>query len=271
MWRRLIKRLLFVGVILVVSVAATARWAHHQTRKVPEFYERAIAASPTVALVQSSETLEANVQQLQDDAARIGQWEAAFSAEQINAWLIEQLPKRLPMLKPRGLQDPRIMIEDGMLRAAARFKDHRMDAVLSCELSVKLTDHPNRLAISVMVIRAGALPLPLSQFKERIKKITSNTNLNLQWETREGETVALIDVPDAYPGHVDGSVVIESIELSDQRLTVAGQTGESQAFSFEPRGPVYRVASIVDDVPIGGSFPVRRVHADDVGLDSSLE
>lgn len=271
MWIRLIKRLLFVGVLLVVSVAATARWAHHQTSKVPEFYERAIAASPTVELAQSSEALEANVQQLQDDAAQIGQWHAAFAAEQINAWLIEQLPGRFPMLKTRGLQDPRIMIEDGMLTAAARFKDHRMDAVLSCVLSVKVTDHPNRLAVSVRAIRAGALPLPLSQFKERIKKMTSNTKLNLQWETRDGETVALIDLPDKYPGHVDGWVVIESIELADQRLKVAGHTGESHAYSFEPRGPVYKVASIVDDVPSGGSLPVRSVQADDAGWGSSLD
>lgn len=271
MWIRLIKRLILVSVLLAVSVAATARWAHHQSQKVPEFYERAIESPPSVNLAQSSEQLEANVQQLQDDVAQVGRWEATFSAEQINAWLIEQLPQRFPMLKTRGLQDPRIVIEDGVLKVAARFKDDRLDAVLSCELSVRVTDHPNRLAITVHAIRAGALPLPISQFKERIKKITSKTMMNLQWETRDGQTVALVDVPSEYPGHIDKSVVIEAIELSEQQLKIGGQTGDPQSYAFAPQGPVYRLALLAGGQSTGVSVPVRSAQIDGADLAPSSD
>ncbi|QDV42684.1 hypothetical protein Enr13x_25340 [Stieleria neptunia] len=247
MWMRLIKRLLLVGALLVGSLGATAFWAHRETKKVPEFYERAIAAPPPQDVAESVEQLESDVQKLQDDVAQPGLWQARFAAEQINAWLIDQLPKRFPTLEAKGLQEPRVMIEDGLLMAAARFKDQRLDAVLSCELSVQLTDQPNRLAVSIKQIRAGALPLPLSQFKDRIKLIASKTNLNLQWETRDGESIALIDLPDQYPGHLDGSVIIESIELADQHLMVTGQTGDLQSSTFAPQGEIYKLAQLDDE------------------------
>lgn len=273
MWIRLIKRLLLVSVLLGVSVAATARWAHQQSKNVPEFYERAIQSSPTVDLTRSSEELEANVQQLQDDVAQIGSWEAVFAAEQINAWLIEQLPKRFPTLKKRGLQDPRIVIKEGVLKAAARFKDHRFDAVVSCELSVRVTDHPNRLAVTVHAIRAGTLPLPLpiSQFKERIKKFASKTKMNLQWETRDGQTIALIDVPSQYPGQNNELVFIDSIELSESHLKVGGLTGDPQSDAFAPRGPIYRLASFSDDPNSELFGPIRNAHFEGPDLHSSSD
>lgn len=270
MWVRLIKRLLLVGVLLIVSLGTTAFWAHRQTQKVPEFYERAIATPPPEDIAQSSEQLECDVQRLQDDVVETGLWEAEFAAEQINAWLIDQLPKRFPTLKARGLQEPRIVIDDGVIMAAARFKDHRLDAVLSCELSVQLTDQPNRLAIYIRRIRAGALPLPLSQFQDRIKRIASRTNLNLQWDTRDGETVALIDVPSRYPGQIDESVMIESIELSNQQLTVAGQTGDPQKSDFVPQGPVYRVAMTQDDVDAETSS-IDILQIDESRVDSAFD
>ncbi|MDV6029780.1 MAG: hypothetical protein F9B45_06665 [Phycisphaera sp. RhM] len=247
MWMRLINRLLLVGALLVASLGATAFWAHRETKKVPEFYERAIAAPPPQAVAESVEQIESDVQKLQDDVAQPGLWQAQFAAEQINAWLIDQLPKRFPTLEAKGLQEPRVMIQDGLLMAAARFKDQRLDAVLSCELSVQLTDQPNRLAVSIKQIRAGALPLPLSQFQDRIKLIASKTNLNLQWDTQDGESIALIDVPDRYPGHMDGSVIIESIELADQHLTVTGQTGDLHSSTFTPQGEIYKLAQLDDE------------------------
>ncbi|MCO8121565.1 hypothetical protein NHH03_07445 [Stieleria sp. TO1_6] len=260
MWLRLIKRLVLVGALLLVSLGATTWWAINQSQHVPEFYERAITAPPPENVAASSEQLEAEMQQLQTDATTVGQWQASFAAEQINAWLMEQLPKRFPQLKTRGLQEPRIVIEDGILKAAARFQDNRFDAVLSCEISVQLTDQPNRLAVTVGKIRAGALPLPLSQFQDKLQRLTAPTDLNLQWESRDGETVALIDVPDQYPGQVDQAIVIESIELADQQLTVAGSTGDTDSFAFQPQGAVYRIAAVEEKSDPDFQFPILNVH-----------
>lgn len=242
MWMKLLKRAILVGAMLMGGLAVVGFWAHRQSKQVPEFYERAIELPPPEQVAQSSKRLEADVQQLQDDVGHSGQWDAAFKESQINAWLVDQLPQKFPQLSKKGLQDPRIVIEDDCLKAAARFKDHRFDAVISCELRVQLTDQPNRLAISVSRLRAGALPLPISQFQEKVRKLMEKAKFDLQWESRDGEPVAIVDIPREYPGRIREDVVIESIDLQEQLLRVAGRTGDLESLTFEPRGAIYEIA-----------------------------
>ncbi|KAA5540063.1 hypothetical protein FYK55_22400 [Roseiconus nitratireducens] len=249
MWLRWIKRVLLVGAVACVLMGLAAGWAFRQSRKVPEFYERAVELPSRERLVASSERMQAEVQQLQEDVGQLGHWQASFTADQLNAWLVEQLPQKFPEFRARGLQDPRIVIDGNTLRIAARFKDKRFDAVLSCELEVQLTDQPNCLAIRVQRIRAGALPLPLSQFQEKIKQFSERTNLNLQWETGDEETVALVDIPLRYHGQESEDVVLESIELTDDRVSVAGRTGSEVHQAYAPQGPVYTVAQNLSEDP----------------------
>lgn len=259
-WRRLIKRMMAIGLLLLVGFVAIGGWAHRQTKKVPEFYERAVTLPPPEQLAQSSEQLQANVEKLQTDVHESGEWQASFATEQVNAWLIEQLPLRFPKLQAKGVQDPRVLISEDTLTAAARYKDPRLNAVLSCQLRVRLTDQPNRLAIYVDSIHAGALPLPLSQFKSKIARFAERAGLELTWETRESETVALVDVPSRYPGLDNQLVMIESIELSDDGLHVAGRTGDLDQLAFSPQGPIYEIASTLEepDPPM----PMRNVQVD---------
>ncbi|MEL6109881.1 MAG: hypothetical protein AAFU85_28050 [Planctomycetota bacterium] len=239
---RLIKRIAFCFVALLLIIGATAWWAYRQAQQVPEFYERAVERPSPERLAASSEKLMSEVRQLQQDVETPGQWQATFAADEVNAWLADQLPKKLPRLKAKGLRNPRIAIEEDRLLFAAHYKDRRIDAIISCELSVRLTDQPNRLAVTVHNIRAGALPLPLNQFQSKIDRATSKTKLNLRWEAQEDETVALIDVLGEYADQVNDDVVIEWIELTENLLTVAGRTQTEQDDSFEPRGVVYRIA-----------------------------
>ena len=114
--------------------------------------------------------------------------------------------------------------------------------MISCDLGVRLTDRPNRLAITVHNIRAGALPLPLEQFRSKIDRATASTRLNLEWDEQEDQAVALVDVLGDYADQVNENVVIEWIQLEDNLLTVAGRTQTESDDSFEPRGVVFRTA-----------------------------
>lgn len=226
-WKRWLRRVLIASAGVLVFLLLSSWWVSHQTQQVPEFYQRAVVVLPPEQLAESSEQLEADVEKLQADVKRRGAWEASFEVEQINAWLADQLPKRYPDLQAKGLAEPRIMIEDGTMHAAARIDGNRIKAVVSCELSVQLTDQPNQLAIVVGALRAGALPLPVSQFQGTIQRLLKRTKLDLKWETLDGQTVALIQVPSEYPGYSDKPVVIESIDLSSGQLRVIGQSGSS--------------------------------------------
>ena len=80
--------------------------------------------------------MRADVKQFQEDTSKVGSWSAQFSDDQINAWLMEELPRKFPRLLARGASDPRVVIEDNRILAAVRYKNRRIDTVISCEVSV---------------------------------------------------------------------------------------------------------------------------------------
>lgn len=214
-------------------------WAVRQTRHVPEFYSR-VTARPHAQTEAASRRLHADVQQLQRDAAQQGSWRAEFLEEEINAWLIEEMPRTLPRLLASGAREPRVVIDEGRMLAAARFTNHHVDTVISCEVEVELTEQANILALRVSNLRAGALRLPLQRFLKGITKELAVGGIDVQWDLTEAGPVALLSIPQEHPAYVHGPVVVESIEMSDGKLMLAGNTGYSASHAYEPQGPVYR-------------------------------
>lgn len=240
--RRWIKRLFIVIAILMMVGGGVAWWLFKQTRQVPEFYTRATAQLP-VETAEASRRLSADVEQLQKDAARLGSWRAEFSDDEINAWLVEELPKKFPRLLAKGASDPRVVIENGRILAAVRYKDSRIDTVISCEVQVALTEQPNMLALKVSGLKAGALPLPLSKFLRGITKEAAKGDIDVQWDLNEKGPIALVTVPSEHPRYAISPVTVESVALIDGQLTLSGHTGPTNRETYRPRGPVYRFVS----------------------------
>ena len=240
--KRWIKRLSIVTVVVSAVAATMSWWAIRQTKQVPEFYSQA-TPMPTPARIAASRQIEADVLRLREAAARRGSWQAAFSDRQINAWLTEALPEKFPRLLAGGASDPRIVIRDGELLAAARFKNRHLDTVVSCRLEVKLTEQPNMLAIKVRDLRAGALPLPLSKFVGGITREAARGDIEIKWDYTGGDPVALVVVPREHPNYAVKPLVIESVGLADGSLTLNGHSGPGATHSYTPRGPLYRFVS----------------------------
>ncbi len=241
--RRLIIRFAVSLFTVAVVVGLTGGWwALEQTQHIPEFYTRATQSLPT-STAEASQHLQQEVEQLQNDAGRVGSWNATFSDDQINAWLIEELPEKFPRLLASGASEPRIVIEENRLLAAVRYKNHRIDTVISCELSVELTEQPNMLALRVNHLKAGALPLPLSKFLKGISQEAAKGGVDIRWDETETGPIALVTVPSEHPRYVRAPVIVESIELTDGNLVLAGHTGPLAHESYRPDGPVYEFVS----------------------------
>lgn len=240
--RRWIKRIAIALTPLMVTGLAAAWWAVQQTQHVPDFYTRA-TETPSSETVRASRQLTAEVEQLQVDAAMVGSWHATFGDDEINAWLTEELPKKFPQLLAKGASDPRIIIEDDRVLAAVRYKNHRIDTVISCELEVELTEEPNMLALCVKHLKAGALPLPLSNFLRGISKEASKGDIDVRWDVTEAGPIALVTVPSEHPRYVCNPVIVESVQLVDGALILSGHTGPLARESYRPLGPVYRFVS----------------------------
>ena len=132
-----------VASLAVIITASVSWWALQRTRVVPDFYERATQQLPA-DLDSAVARLEQDMVQLQGDAAQLGSWQAVFTDEQINAWLVQQLPREFPNLLPPGVEEPRIIIEDERILVAARYKSQHIDTVVSFEVSAALTEQAYR-------------------------------------------------------------------------------------------------------------------------------
>jgi hypothetical protein len=240
--RRWFKRIATALALLLVIGFTAGWWAVEQTQHVPEFYTRATTNLPN-SMAEASRHLEAEVQQLQSSAAKIGPWDAIFSADEINAWLTEELPKKFPQLLAKGASEPRIIIADDRVLAAVRYKNKRIDTVISCELAVELTEQPNMLALRVHHLKAGSLPLPLSKFLQGISKEAAKGDIDIRWDATDAGPVALVTVPSEHPRYVSSPVIVESVELVDGALILSGHTGPLAHESYNPSGPLHRFVS----------------------------
>ncbi|MCG8650139.1 MAG: hypothetical protein MI861_09910, partial [Pirellulales bacterium] len=155
----------------------------------------------------------------------------------------EELPNKFPRLLARGASDPRIVIEEDRILAAVRYKDRRIDTVISCEVRVALTEQPNMLALKVSGLKAGALPLPLNKFLKGISSEAAAGGIDVRWDMAEAGPIALVTVPSEHPRYVLSPVMVESVELANGRLKLSGHTGPSAQYSYHPQSPVYRFAS----------------------------
>ncbi len=176
-------------VVVAVGAAGSAWWVLRQTSEVPEFYTRATLQLPQ-DVPAASAMLETEVVELQDAASQLGSWEARFSEGQINAWLVHQLPREFSQMLPPGIEDPRIAIEEGRILAAARYKNSRIDTVVSFEVKLALTEKANVMAVRIENLRAGSLPLPLQSFLKGITREASKGNLEVVWDMDEAGPVA---------------------------------------------------------------------------------
>ncbi|TWU62396.1 hypothetical protein V7x_41260 [Crateriforma conspicua] len=249
--RKWFRRFAAACVIIAVLAGAWAWWAIRQTQQVPEFYRLATQRSDeSVAAqdrVQAARRMNQNVQRLQDAAQQPGAWHATFSSEEINAWLAEELPKSFPHWLQRGLSEPRVAIEDGRMLAAARLKNRRIDTVVSCQVSVELTEQPNMLAIRLEDLRAGALSIPWGHFLDRISREAAVGDIDIQWDMTETGPVALLAIPGEHPEFAIRPVLVESIQLGQGQISLAGRSGESAKTDYRPKTSIHRFVSYQPD------------------------
>lgn len=239
--RRLTKRIFIATYLVAIVVGLSSWWAVQQTKYVPDFY--ANAKSPEASSAVAKQRLEAEVEQFKLDIAKRGSWRAAFSDQQLNAWLAEELPAKFPRLAKLGAKEPRIMIDGDRIFAAVQFQHGRIDAVISCEVEVELTHQPNMLALRLSNLRAGALPLPLHKFLKGITRESARGGLDVRWDMTDTGPVALVTVPSEDPRYVYQPAVVESVHLVRGAMYLSGHVGESAVDSFQPSGQVHQFVS----------------------------
>jgi hypothetical protein len=207
-------------------------FAYQAARHVRPFYEQALEIEPD-ALQRGSRELESRATTLLSDARQVGEWQAIFTAEQINGWLALQLDELHDGDEHyEKIRDPRVAISPENLTLGFRASSGGVDTVVSVDAGVFLTDE-GAVAIRLMSVRAGALPLPVMQFADEIADACRQLSLPVRWTQRDGQPVAILelqsDESSKRPLHID------EIKLGEGELYVAGHTKPAAAGKYARR------------------------------------
>ena len=210
-----------LGGVLVLAVAAFA--LYQASRHVPEFYREALKTPPQAHEAASDEMLQ-QATALAGDVEKEGQWQAVFTAEQINGWLAVDMVRNYPDLLPSSVSDPRVAIEPDQLRLACRVDRGDWTSVLSLSVDAYLSE-PNVIALRIRKARAGVLPLPLQGILDRISQEAGQTDLEIRWRQAEGDPVVEISLPPPRDAS-DKLIRIETLRLGEGNVYLSGSTEE---------------------------------------------
>lgn len=217
----------------IAILSAGGGGAYYAARQVRPFYEQALRIEPEV-LQRGRRELESRATALYSDARQQGQWHALFTAEQINGWLATQLQKSEDEGELNSkIRDPRVAIAPESLTLGFRTTSRGMDMVISVDTAVFLTEE-GAVAIRLMSVRAGALPLPVLPLADDVAAACNELSLPVKWTQQNGLPVAVVEIQ-SDPSSEKRQFHIDSIELGDSELYVAGHTeiGTSTARSSQ--------------------------------------
>src|SRR5262245_29676243 len=195
--------------------------AYYAAQQVRPFYRQALHLEPEV-LARGSREMESRASALYSDARQEGKWHALFTAEQINGWLAVQLVENEQAKLPQGIRDPRVAIAPGVLTLGFRATSGGIETVISVDAGVFLTKE-GAVAIRLMSVRAGALPMPVMQLADELATACQKLKLPVRWTRLENQPVAIVEL------HSDASTnkrqfSIDAIELREAEIYVAGHT-----------------------------------------------
>jgi hypothetical protein len=221
------KRIAAIVLLAVAGVLVAALGGvYYAMGRVRPFYQQALALDPQT-LEQGSREMESRATALYSEARQPGRWQAAFTAEQINGWLALQLAEVYADALPHNISEPRVAIDDDRFALGFRARRGGVDTVVSADASVMLTD-AGEVAIRLLSVRAGALPLPVMQVADDAARACQELSLPVRWTQDAGRPVALVDVNQDAATKAK-RIFFDAIELRDGALYLAGHTTGEEA------------------------------------------
>ena len=225
------RSLLLTLLILVVTVGLVAAGLYTLARREPAFYTAAVRDTSGPDSTADVGLVVTRVTELREDL-RVGrpQWQAAFTATELNALFAELLdPGRdLSDSLPPGITAPRVAIDDDRILVGVRVQagpgrvaSDATTTVLSIELRPWLVKgEPNVVAVEVVGVWAGGLPVSSQRYLDRFADAMRGANVDVTWYRTNGNPVALMKL---YADQPRPPTVVRTLTVADGKVTVGGQ------------------------------------------------
>lgn len=216
------RRRVWISVILVlVFLAGIAIGLATMIKQSPEFYSQADVEPGSERTRLSQELVREyfGVTRLLDEP----NWDVVSTAEQINAFFQEDYYKlggddNLP----EGFHAPRVSIQKDRIVLGAQYGGGFFTTVLWVELRIwKVANELNTLAMEVIGLRAGSLPLSTGTLLDQVSEWARQQHIEISWYRNDGHPVAIMRF------HTDLSrptFQFDRVELEDGLLRVRGRS-----------------------------------------------
>lgn len=212
-----------VLLLLAVLVVVWGAFGWVVTRE-PAWYTEAVTVPPQAddpAVASDTQTrIGELVTALKAPYAAPGEWQASFSAAELNTFLREDDDHAM-LLRPKweGFSDPRVNIDGDRLRVGVRAGT--AGRVLSVEVRAWLVkDEPNTLAIELVDVRLGGLPWFKQGLMERMTAFAAEHGADLRWYRGANNPVGVCRLQ-ANQNQPD--FTLTAVDIADGRVTVSGK------------------------------------------------
>jgi hypothetical protein len=150
-------------------------------------------------------------------------WDSAFTQEQINSYLAEDFVRSnvAGMLLPEGVSEPRVAFDQDRICLAFRYGRDFWSTVISTEMRVwRAAQQPNVVAIELLGMRAGLLPVTSQWLLERISAGAQRQNIELSWYRHRGNPVAVLKFQ---ADQLNPTLRFDCVGVQDGTLVIRGK------------------------------------------------
>jgi hypothetical protein len=206
-----------LGILILLPLAV---WVG-LTRQ-PDFYARQVAI-PVEVRKHDAQKFVAHGMRLRNAIMNEPRWEAAFSDQEVNSWLAEDLVTHFADQIPQGVHEPRVVFEPNRATFAFQLDQGPVRSVVWVVVSARMAEQ-NVLALTIEKIRAGVMPIPAEKLLEPIAAHARARGLEIRWEQDGDLPVALIRYD---PNAKRSDVVLEKLEILDGQIRLSGRSDRS--------------------------------------------
>lgn len=204
---------LVAGFVLLVLVGLVA-----MIKSEPNFYAQALLP-PGEGRKHHSESARAQYENIWS-ALSEQNGQVVFSANEINGFLQEDFHRiGGDENLPEGVSDIRVKIEDGKMRIGFRLGKGLRSTIIALELRLwKVDGEVNMLAMEIVSLQAGSLPLSTGALLEYISETVRRENIEITWfRSEKGHPVAIMRFQ---ADQTRPTFQFDAVELKDGKLIV---------------------------------------------------
>lgn len=212
-----------VAVVVVVAILICLFWFCASYS--PDFYGRRLQLNPSQA-AQHSDAFLQKTALIADEVKRPGTWQITFREEEINGWLAVDLPQNHPSLLPPELSEPRVEIDDNVLRLAIRIRHGLLSGVAWVE-SYIYTGESNTVVVVIRRANLGVLPLPTQPVLDGVKALADDFGWEVQQTETDGRPTLRITIPETID-HDNGKFELHSVILTKGQLEISAKITPGQ-------------------------------------------